>query len=348
MIGFRIVLAGALCLSLGIHVAAVALTLTSKPELEIAGGGDVQAVLLGSSPFSTITAGAEPQVDVAVPVEPVVTPEPEHPLSSVVQPVQAPSTESQQVAAEVAAIEPVQAEIASDSVPVTQDNGTLSDATNVKALPEVSRQTTPELSERPQEPTPAKAVQPPETETKPDPGAVPPVAAGLTPPVEEAAPTARRKPVDLEQAKPQHQAQTEARKTNKKREEKTAEASRASKAGAGGQSAATTQKGGSQRKGNSSTAGNSDVTNYPAKVHRKVLRAVRAPRGTGHLKADAHVRFTVSARGQVSGVRLVQSSGNKPFDDAAIQSVQRAAPFPAIPAAAGRASWTFTIPIGAR
>jgi protein TonB len=54
----------------------------------------------------------------------------------------------------------------------------------------------------------------------------------------------------------------------------------------------------------------------------------------------------VAANGSVSGVRIVGSSGNPILDDAAIKTVNRAAPFPEIPADAGKSSWTFTLPLG--
>lgn len=58
------------------------------------------------------------------------------------------------------------------------------------------------------------------------------------------------------------------------------------------------------------------------------------------------VQFTVSAGGSASGIRVVSSSGNPVFDNAAIETVQRAAPFPAIPPESGKSEWTFTMPLG--
>lgn len=45
----------------------------------------------------------------------------------------------------------------------------------------------------------------------------------------------------------------------------------------------------------------------------------------------AVVRFTVDAAGQLVSREIARSSGNKTLDDAAIRSVERAAPFPAMP-----------------
>jgi periplasmic protein TonB len=58
-----------------------------------------------------------------------------------------------------------------------------------------------------------------------------------------------------------------------------------------------------------------------------------------------HVSFSVGANGGVSAIRIARSSGYAVLDEAALATVQRAAPFPAIPAGAGRSSWTFSVPL---
>ena len=97
----------------------------------------------------------------------------------------------------------------------------------------------------------------------------------------------------------------------------------------------------------SSAAGNAAVSNYPGKVVSKLRRALRYPaaaRSQG-LRGEVQVAFTVSASGGVGGVRVVRSSGSAILDKAAVDTVRRAAPFPAIPADAGRSSWPFTVPL---
>jgi len=98
-------------------------------------------------------------------------------------------------------------------------------------------------------------------------------------------------------------------------------------------------------KGSSAGAGGS-ADKYPGKVLAKLRRALRYPRNAGGATGEVSVAFTVSAGGSVSGIRVVGSSGNAALDQAAIATVQRAAPFPPIPAEAGRSSWTFTMPLG--
>lgn len=97
-------------------------------------------------------------------------------------------------------------------------------------------------------------------------------------------------------------------------------------------------------------AGNDRVSNYPGRVVKKLRRALRYPSAArrDRLRGEANVRFTVLASGAISGVRVTSSSGSPVLDKAAIQTVRRAAPFPDIPPAAGRSSWTFTVPLAFR
>ncbi|XYK79699.1 MAG: TonB family protein [Labrenzia sp.] len=365
MNSFRNALGIAICASLAIHVGAVALTLNPKPELEVYGGGETITITLGSAPVSTISAGSKPQVETTLPAEPAVeksAPVQPVPVSEVVQPPEPVSVP------EIAPASPVDSVPAAEAVPIAEVNGNFQAVAEQKPLAEITEEPAPEKSpadavapeaEPPQNHVatvpkdPVKAVPANDTQTVKE---VDPVLEVVTPaelakpvePSETVVSSPRRKPsppkTQVAKAQKMPAKQAAERPTKDKKEK----AQTARRAGAGGQSNRTAQKGGAARKGKAKAAGNSEVTNYPAKVHRKVLRSVRTPRSLGRLAKDAQVRFTVKANGGVTGVRLVRSSGNKAFDQAALKSVQRAAPYPAIPAAAKRASWTFTLPIGAR
>lgn len=106
------------------------------------------------------------------------------------------------------------------------------------------------------------------------------------------------------------------------------------------QGRAANDSAGNQRR---SAEGNAAVSNYPGQVARKLRRAVRSPRGRD--RGEVMVSFTVSRSGSVSGVRIARSSGSPTLDKAALDTVQRAAPFPPIPDAAGRSSWPFSLPL---
>ncbi|WP_395172878.1 TonB family protein [Roseibium alexandrii] len=360
MSSFRNALGLAICVSLAVHVGAVALTLKAKPELELAGASETITVTLGSAPVSTVSEGSKPQVETTARVEQPV--EKAAPVPEVVQPPEPVSVPKIEPAPPVDSVPAVEA------VPIAEVNGNFQATTEQKPVAEITEAPVPEKSSAdavdtevelpqnhvatvPKDPVKAVPVNDPQTTKEVDP--VPEVVtpAELAKPVEPSetvVSTPRRKPslpksqVAEAQKRPEKQA---AKKPAKVKQEK---AQTARRAGTGGQSKRTAQKGGSARKGKAKAAGNSEVTNYPAKVHRKVLRSVRTPRSLGRLAKDAQVRFTITANGGVSGVRLIRSSGNKAFDQVALKSVQRAAPYPAIPAAAKRVSWTFTLPIGAR
>ncbi|WP_299970300.1 TonB family protein [uncultured Roseobacter sp.] len=80
-------------------------------------------------------------------------------------------------------------------------------------------------------------------------------------------------------------------------------------------------------------AGNAAVSNYPGQVARKI-RGVRHPRiGT---RGTAVIAFRVADNGGLGTVSVAQSSGSARLDQAAVQVIQRAAPFPAPPSGAQR------------
>ncbi|MEP3048950.1 MAG: TonB family protein [Roseibium sp.] len=367
----------ALLISGMLHLGGVALTLTSKPELEISGAGEVQHAVLGSSPFNTIISGTIAQAESAPPVE--VEPQQATPVKQQNKPIVPEVIQAQKP------VSAARSQVQKPLVPVDVQKSLSLTAGEVNALavaitPEVQAEAPSAVSQ--QTPAEAKPVLPEpaplKTSTEQSQKSVPvqdsaaqrkaidatPVKPVPTPPVdlpstqqvaeaqtqptsENAVPTPVQKPAAPQRQKLEKTVSKTKPAASKKKKQKSEVAKRASQSGAGGKSKQTAQKGGSQRKGKAKTAGNSDVTNYPAKVHRKLLRSVRAPRGGGRRpKRDAVVRFTVQRNGSVSTTRLTRSSGSKPFDQAVLKAVGRAAPFPPIPKSAGRSNWTFTLPIG--
>ncbi|WP_173931008.1 energy transducer TonB [Chelativorans sp. Marseille-P2723] len=97
----------------------------------------------------------------------------------------------------------------------------------------------------------------------------------------------------------------------------------------------------------SSRAGSAAVTNYQGKVQAKLRRAQRYPPEArrDRVQGEAHVAFTISRDGSVGSITVVRSSGVPLLDQAAVETVRRAAPFPPIPTEIGRASWAFTVPM---
>jgi len=180
--------------------------------------------------------------------------------------------------------------------------------------------------------------------------------------VAEAKPTkqpAERKAA--KQAQPKEAPKKEAAET--KPEKKVAEGKKAAekaepkktRSGNGGQSQANTRRGQAdgQEKGDSKQAskggskngevGNAAVSNYPSKVRSKLVRAARSVRAKS--KGEVVVSFAVGSSGNVQSARVARSSGVASVDQAALQAVRKAAPFPPIPANAGRSSWEFSVPL---
>lgn len=91
--------------------------------------------------------------------------------------------------------------------------------------------------------------------------------------------------------------------------------------------------------------GDAASSRYPGLVQAKLKRALRFPAGAGVATGEVQVRFTVDAGGTASGLAVVSSSGSPVLDEAGLDTVRRAAPFPPIPDSAGRSSWTFTMPL---
>ncbi|NBN62162.1 TonB family protein [Microvirga tunisiensis] len=120
--------------------------------------------------------------------------------------------------------------------------------------------------------------------------------------------------------------------------------------GAGGQASATALAGGAGRIGTGEAEGNAEVSNYPGLVSRALRRALYYPPSAKRrrLTGETLVSFVVAKGGAASSIRVARSSGVPELDEAALETVRRAAPFPAIPAAARRDTWTFTIPIAFR
>ncbi|MFX0541401.1 TonB family protein [Roseovarius sp. S4756] len=89
-------------------------------------------------------------------------------------------------------------------------------------------------------------------------------------------------------------------------------------------------------------AGNAAASNYPGVVMAKISRVAR-PRSTS--RGTAVVNFSVAAGGGLAGLDIASSSGSSQLDNAALQMIRRAAPFPAPPPGAQR---SFTISIKGR
>ena len=85
--------------------------------------------------------------------------------------------------------------------------------------------------------------------------------------------------------------------------------------------------------GTAKDAGNADASNYPGQVMRKINRTRKPHVG---VQGTAIVGFEIASDGNLVGVHILQSSGESGIDQAALDHLRRAAPFPAPPSGAQR------------
>jgi periplasmic protein TonB len=95
---------------------------------------------------------------------------------------------------------------------------------------------------------------------------------------------------------------------------------------------------GEEKKGGSATAHRA----YLGKIRTHLERSKVNPRTS--LIGTAVVRLTVKADGELVAHRIVKSSGSKLLDNAALASIERAAPFPAIPDEVGEERIEVSVP----
>lgn len=178
-----------------------------------------------------------------------------------------------------------------------------------------------------------------------------PVTASVAP-VETVIPEEKPEPEKIEKKvdKPEPKKERAKKKkvTRKKAGERGEQATSQTKGHADGAENARASAATGARQGSvAREAGNAAVDNYKGKVQRKLNRARRYPAEAKRqgLRGVAHVRFTITSDGGLAGLSLARSAGSPILDQAALDTVRRAAPFPAIPDEARRNSWQFTVPV---
>jgi protein TonB len=194
---------------------------------------------------------------------------------------------------------------------------------------------TGELAARPEEAQPLAPEEPPPEE----PALSRPVEEEPPPPDPDTVPTPRAKPERSEVAEVSPPPEP-AKEPENPKETAAAPAKPAApppSAPSAAQSAA--RSGGAGGGGAAETAGNAAASAYRAKVAAQLKRkrfypnAARRDRLTG----STTVSFTLNASGKVTAVRVVRSSGKRILDEAAIEMVRRASPYPPIPPGLGNA-----------
>lgn len=335
--------------SVAIHIAATGFFWDREPAIKVAGGEPVSVTMVGNA-FETLTLSGETSPEPTQPVEPVDPVEPQDtPIEPTEQtePVETPPEPVEQAEAsepQPTPPQPVETAETPEELQAVEPSSDPDTAVTV-APPEAETPPEPEEAETeaaeevaPVEPVEPQAAEPAETapiETaeaiEPEPEPVP--DAPVPTPRPEYTPPPPRETV-------QRQPEPQPQRGNEGRQEVSQQR---------GSSQGQTTTGAAQQSSGSSRAqqaGNAAVSNYPGEVRSRLNRALRYPRGArGRVSGEVHVSFTVTASGGAAGISITRSSGSPILDQAAVETVQRAAPFPAIPAGAGRSSWQFTVPL---
>ncbi|WP_438752535.1 energy transducer TonB [Pararhizobium sp. O133] len=236
-----------------------------------------------------------------------------------IEPDEVEPTEVEPEPVEVAEVPPVQSEITSETptdILPTEADVVLpaEDMPPVTAeQPEITATVAPAETVIPEEKPEPEEIKP-EPETKPEPK--------------------KEKP---EKEKPQKKP------VKKKAGDKGQQVESAKKGQADGVENAASSSNASKKGKVAQALGNGAETRYSGRVRAKVNRNFRYPKSASRgTKGSVTVAFTVTSSGGLAGVRMVRGSGVAVLDDAALNAVRKAAPFPAIPEG-GRSPWPFTI-----
>lgn len=89
---------------------------------------------------------------------------------------------------------------------------------------------------------------------------------------------------------------------------------------------------------------------YASTLKRHTLKHLSYPRRAQerNWEGDVQLRITIDAQGKVQNIQLVEESRYSNLNREALRSVERANPYPPIPAELGREIYEFTVPIAFR
>jgi periplasmic protein TonB len=344
----RQVFATALVLSFAAHAAGAYLLGRDRERPEIEGAPGSGDVALGAS-FADLAAGvanpleatdeteiaAAPAVQSALPLEPAPTLVAVSPPPAAA-PMAEPDAATTPGSATAAVSEP--AEVAPALPPAVE-------TAPIAALPVDAPRVAADAALPATDPEePATAEEPP-AQVSPNVGA--PVEAPALENDEHAESEAnlrpRRRPADLAPARPPEPERVEAplAETNRRSSPGNAQqdATRGSVRGQADRQGASATSG---RSPESTEQGDAAASNYPGQI---MARLYRSQRVSVSARGIAVVAFSVAEDGALASAGIARSSGSPPLDQAAVQIVRSAAPFPAPPPGARR---SFTVQIRGR
>ncbi|AYG67025.1 MULTISPECIES: TonB family protein [unclassified Rhizobium] len=316
------------CLFHAVIVAVLLVTFVAAPEEAQEEAGDtVSVIMIGNSDTDQMAAGeempqTEPEQVMAEAVQPQtvqpteVTPEETQPLRpDVVQPQEAETQQAQSA-------EPV--------APVEQAQPT----TVVPEQPQIL------ATQAPAETTviqPAEPVQPMEAEVA-EAQPIEPPAAAVTP-VEKPRPVEKPKEVKKPAAKV-------VKAKSGSRGEGREDTKRGSAEGTETAQADTNSQANARHTG----SGDAAVANYKGKIQSRIRRYVQRVSSKYEKGLTLVVNLLIGSGGELRSLSLTRSSGDSALDQAVMEQIRNAAPFPPLPSEWGRPTWPFmqAVQVGGR
>ncbi|PST20084.1 hypothetical protein C7U61_13695 [Rhizobium sp. JAB6] len=97
-------------------------------------------------------------------------------------------------------------------------------------------------------------------------------------------------------------------------------------------------------------SGDAAIANYTGKVQARIKRYVQRVSSKYEKGLTLVVRLTIGSDGELRSLSVARSSGDSGLDQAVIEQVRKAAPFPSLPSEWGRPTWPFTqaVQVGGR
>ena len=343
----------ALGLSIAVHFTVLAMNPERPVIIQATGESDVLVDAFGNS-FADLAAGVEtPEPVTDAPIEPTPPveslPDPTDP--TVVEPVDPPASE-----------QPSEVETTQPNAQTPIETAEPASSTDVLD-PQVTMQSPTDAQMSQSVPVDNPAVQPVETELASvmTPQEISPLAA-LAPAeptdvVQSEDVTPDFPPVAVDRPKAEAQAARATARQQERREAVPAPRPRPASRPPPGNADVNTQRGDPDRPSRpqraqtprtgpaqpAPTRGNAAaISNYPGQVYRRIqhLRQRRVAE-----KGTVRIQIRISKSGGLGSIRVVASSGSRRIDQAALDHVRRAAPFPRPPAGA---QTTFVVPIAFR
>ncbi|WP_299747880.1 TonB family protein [uncultured Tateyamaria sp.] len=332
--GSRSVAALAVLMAAAIHVGGVMrLDLVKPVEMEGGQAGATEASL--GNAFADLAQGTLTGIETTDVTEPV----PVERAAETTEPTE--QTTNQAPIENIRVAEPdtrVEQQDVDDTTPGVEPDQVTASASAIDAapVPQPTLRVAPSVSETP----PAlQSAAPPDTLTAVDPDRLN-LTQSLRPKVRTRAFEERNKPDDPPPA-PRQTTQQTASRTPDPPAPRGNQARTNTRAGAAD---GTAVRAAPRATGNAGAAqaGNAAASNYPGEIMRKLQRARRPRVGD---RGVATVSFRIASNGGLSAVSVARSSGSRDLDNAALQVIRGAAPFPAPPPGAQR---SFSIQIKGR